>query len=69
MDLKLLVFCDQFQNCPEAPGCVELSDSTPTFPGIDCQQLQGILWGQRLPQLLFTLRRERNKNKLCSAVV
>ena len=69
VDSKLPVLGDQFQDCPEALGCVELSVSTLLFPGIDCEQLQGILWGQRLPQLLFTLRRERNKNKLCSAVV
>ena len=69
VDLKLPVLGDQFQDCPEALGCDELSVSTPTFPGIDCEQLQGILWGQQLPQLLLTLRRERNKNKLYSAVV
>ena len=59
VDSKLPVLGDQFQDCPKALGCVELSVSTPTFPGIDCEQLQGILWGQRLPQLLLTLRRER----------
>lgn len=49
VDSKLPVLGDQFQDGPEALGCVELSDSTPTFPGIDCEQLQGILCGQRLP--------------------
>ena len=29
------------------------------FPYIDSEQLQGVLWRQRLPQLLLTLRRER----------
>lgn len=56
VDLKLFVLGDQFQDGSEALGCVEFSYSTPILPGIDCEQLQGILWGQRVPQLLLTLR-------------
>ena len=70
MDLKLLVFCGQFQNCPEALGCAELSDSIPTFPGIDCQQLQGIEWGQLLTSSSLHCEENGNeKNRVVSCCV
>lgn len=59
VDSKLLVLYDQFQDCPEALGCLKIDKSISTLPGIDREQLQGVLWGQRLPQLLLTLRREK----------
>ena len=54
VDSKMLIIDDQFQDGPEALGCVEISNSIPVLPAIDCEQLQGILWGQWLPQLLLT---------------
>ena len=59
VDSKPLVLGDQFQDSPEALGCVEFTVSTPIFPGVNCEQLQGLPWGPRVAQLLLTLRRER----------
>lgn len=58
VDMQGLVLHDQLQDGPEALGRVELCFATPLLPSIDRQELQGILWWQRLLKLLFTLRAE-----------
>ena len=37
VDSKMLIIDDQFQDGPEALGCVELITSIPLFPGIDSE--------------------------------
>ena len=59
VNLKLHVLADQFQDNLKAFNSFEPCDITPMLPGVDCEQLQGALWGQWVTQLLLTLRRER----------
>ena len=60
VDSKILVIGDQFKEGPEVLGCgYFFLIFIRIFPYIDSEQLQGVLWRQRSPQLLLTLRRER----------
>ena len=59
-DAELLIFCDQIQHRQETFCRVELRRPAPTLPGIDGEELQGVLGGQG-PLFLefpFTLREE-----------
>lgn len=56
VDAKLLVVQDQFQDGLKSLSCAELRLLAAMLPGIDCQELQGILLWQGLPKLLLTLR-------------
>lgn len=59
-DTELLVSGDQLQNRPETYGGVKILRSTPLLPGVDGEQLQSILGGQRplCLQFPFTLKKD-----------
>ena len=56
----MLILYDQLQDRPETFSQVKILCPAPLLPGIDGEQLQGILGGQRplLLQFAFTLREE-----------
>ena len=56
--LKLQVLGEQFEDNSKALSIFQPGDITPALPGVHREQLQGTLWGQRLPQLLLTPRRK-----------
>lgn len=60
-DTELMVSGDQLQNRPETFGGVKILHPTPLLPGVDGEQLQGILGGQRplCLQFPFTLKKDR----------
>lgn len=59
-DTEMLILYDQLQDSPETFSRVKILCPTPLLPGVDGEQLQGVLRGQRLLllQLAFTLREE-----------
>ena len=59
-DTEMLILYDQLQDRPETFSHVKILCPAPLLPGVDGEQLQRILRGQRplLLQFVFTLRGE-----------